>query len=105
MAMSASVLAADLLNLDPVATEAEAITTLADAYAVFAADAVAGLQTITAAGVALGKAAMITALAGVSVPNAGAGVLVAATQAFFDRMTHGVDRFPLLVRVRQCHAW
>lgn len=90
MVMSASVLATELLNLDPVDNEVDAITTLTDAYATFAADAVAGAQSLTAAGVALGKAAMITALTGVSVPNAGAAILVAATQAFWAAVAAGL---------------
>jgi hypothetical protein len=90
MVMAASVLATELLNLDPVPTEAQAIQTLADAYAVFAADAVAGAQPITPAGVAAGKAAMIAALPGMNSPGASAMVLATAVQAFWGAAALGL---------------
>ncbi len=90
MTMAAATLANELLNLDPVDTEAAAITTLADAYAVFAAQAQAGPQTITATGVNLGKAAMSAALIGVSSPGAGAAVLTTAIQAFWAAVAGGL---------------
>lgn len=90
MAMVSSTLANQLLNLNPVSTEAAAITTLANAYAAYAGAAVAGAQPLTAAGVALGKAAMTTALAGISVPGAGAAKLVAGIQAFWGAVAIGL---------------
>lgn len=88
--MSTSTLATELLNLDPVAVESDAITALTDAYGVFAAEAVAGAQTLTAAGVDLGKAAMSAALVGMSAPNAGAAILVTAAQAFWAAVAGGL---------------
>jgi hypothetical protein len=90
MAMSASALATQLLNLTPVATEATAIARLADAYAAFASSAIAGVAPITPAGVALGKAAMSSALVGVSAPGAGAAVLASAVQAFWVAVAGGL---------------
>jgi hypothetical protein len=90
MAMSASELADQLLGLAPVPTEAQAVVTLADAYGEFAAGASAGAATITPAGVALGKAAMQVALAGISSPGAGAAVLTAAIQAFWVAVASGL---------------
>lgn len=89
MVMSASVLAAQLANLDPVPTEAQAIITLTNAYGVFAADATAGVP-ITPAGVDLGKAAMQAALVGMSVPGAGAAIMVAGVQAFWGAVAAGL---------------
>lgn len=90
MAMSPSVLATQLLNLVPAATEAEAVVTIANAYSVFATDAQAGAVPITPAGVALGKAAMQAALVGMSVPGAGAIVLTSAVQAFWGAVAAGL---------------
>lgn len=90
MAMQQSTLADQLANLVPAATEAAAITRLADAYATFATDAVAGAISITAAGIALGKAAMLLALVGVSSPGAGATVLASAVQAFWTAVAGGL---------------
>lgn len=94
MAMSQSVLAAQLLHLVPVATEAEAILTLADAYAIFATDAetvsVDTVVPISAEGVALGKAAMRAALVGVGSSGAGSVVLTAAVQAFWAAVAAGL---------------
>lgn len=100
MAMSASALASQLLNLVPAATEAAAIAVLADAYGAFASDAVAGAAAITAAGIALGKAAMQAALVGVSSPGAGSAVLTAAVQAFWVAMAGGLaTSFPAATAV------
>lgn len=88
--MSRSTLADELLNLDPVPTEAEAVQTLADAYATFAAGATAGPSTITAAGVALGKAAMSAALVGMSASGSGASRLTAGVQAFWAAVAGGL---------------
>lgn len=90
MAMSSGVLASQLLGLVPAATEAEAVVTLASAYAVFAADAVAGAVPITAAGVLLGRTAMQAALFGMSAPGAGAAVIAAAIQAFWGAVALGL---------------
>ncbi len=90
MAMSSSVLATQLINLTPSATEAGAVATLANAYSVFASDATAGAAAITPAGIALGKATMQVALAGVSSPGAGAAVLTAAIQAFWGAVAGGL---------------
>jgi hypothetical protein len=90
MAMSADVLATQLLSLVPVETEAQAIVALTDAYGVFAADAVAGVAPITVAGVVLGQAAMRAALVGMSAPGAAPAVLVAATQAFWGAVAGGL---------------
>ncbi len=100
MAMSQSVLAAQLLNLVPSPTEAAAVITLANAYGVFAAGAVAGAVAITAPGVALGKAAMQAALVGMSAPSAGAVVLTAAVQAFWAAVAAGLSTsFPAATAV------
>lgn len=89
MAMSPATLAAQLLGDAPAATEADAVAALAGAYGVFAKDAAAGVP-ITDAGVSLGKAAMATALAGVSAPGAGASVLSSAVQAFWVAVAGGI---------------
>jgi len=100
MAMSASALAAQLLNLVPAATEVAAIATLVDAYGTFSSDAAAGAAAITAAGVALGKAAMQAVLVGVSAPGAGSAVLTAAVQAFWAAVAGGLaTSFPSAVAV------
>lgn len=100
MAMSASALASQLLNLVPAATEVAAIAVLADAYGTFASDAVAGAATITASGIALGKAAMQAALVGVSSPGAGSAVLTAAVQAFWAAVAGGLaTSFPAATAV------
>lgn len=88
--MSPGVLAAQLANLVPVASEAAAIVTMTNAYGTFAADAVAGPSPITAAGVALGKAAMQGVLVGMSAPGAGAAVLAVAVQAFWVAVASGL---------------
>jgi len=88
--MSQSVLATQLLNLVPSASELSAAVALANAYGVFATDAVAGAVPITIAGVALGKAAMLSALTGMSMPGAGAAVLTAAVQAFWTAVAGGL---------------
>lgn len=90
MVMVASTLANELLNLDPVDTEAQAAQTLADAYAVFAADAQAGVPQITPTGVSLGKAAMLAGLIGMNAPGAGAAVIAAAVQAFWVAVAGGL---------------
>lgn len=90
MVMSSSLLATQLLSLVPVATEAEAISVLADAYAVFAAGATAGAVPMAAPGVSLGKAAMLSALAGMSSPDAGASVLASAATAFWSAVAGGL---------------
>lgn len=88
--MSAVTLASQLLALAPASAEAVAIATLAGAYGRFAADATAGAAPITAAGVALGKAAMQGALVGVSSPGSGSAVLTAAVQAFWTAVAGGL---------------
>jgi hypothetical protein len=88
--MSAATLANELLNLDPVDNEPQAAQVLADAYAVFAADAQAGAQPITATGVTLGKAAMLAALSGMNASGAGAAVIAAAVQAFWVAVAGGL---------------
>lgn len=90
MPMTQAVLATQLQGMTPVSSEPAAIATLANAYAVFAADAVAGAAPITAAGIALGKAAMSTALVGMSSAGAGAGKLVTAVQAFWVAVAGGL---------------
>lgn len=92
MAMNAETLAQQLLNLStsPSKTEAEAVQKFADAYATFAADAEANAVKLTAAGVALGKAAMVTALAGLSQPGNGATVLTNAIVAFWAAVAVGL---------------
>lgn len=90
MVMAASTLANELLNLDPVDNEAQAAQTLTDAYGVFAADAMAGAQQLTVAGVNLGKAAMQPALTGMNAPGAGAAVIAAAVQAFWVAVAGGL---------------
>ncbi len=89
--MSQSVLASALATLQPTDTEATAVARLTDAYATFAADAIAGAIPITPAGVALGRAAMLPALTGISSPDAGATILVSATQAFWVAVVSGLS--------------
>lgn len=90
MTMSSGTLATELANLIPAASEAVAAATLAVAYATFAADAVAGVVSITAAGVGLGKAAMLSALVGMSTPGAGPAVITSAVQAFWVAVAAGL---------------
>ena len=91
MAMASNVLAVELLALVPVATEAEAVVTLSNAYAEFAADAVAGEVAITAAGVELGKVAMQAGLVGMNAPNAGVAKITSAVIAFWTAVAGGLS--------------
>lgn len=88
--MSQTKLQDELANLIPVATEAEAAINLTEAYAAFAADASAATEQITPTGVALGKAAMVPALAGMNAPGAGASVIQSALQAFWGAVALGL---------------
>jgi hypothetical protein len=88
--MSPTVLAEELANLVPAATEIEAVTTFADAYAIFAADAMAGAAPITPAGVLLGKTAMAPLLIGMSTPGQGAAKMTQGVQAFWVAVAGGL---------------
>jgi len=72
-----------LLALAPIDNESAAITTLTNAYGVYAQAAVAGGVPLTPAGVALGKAAFGPLLTGMSVNNAGLSKIPAALRAFW----------------------
>lgn len=89
MAMSAAVLATQFANVLPEADEADAIANFADAYAVYAAFATAA-SPILPAGVALGKAAMVLAMAGLSGSGAGAGKLKDGVVAFWGAVALGL---------------
>lgn len=91
MAMSQSTLATQLATLVPVANEAQAIVNLANAYAIFAADAESsGSGQILSTGVALGKAAMIAALPGVNSPSNGASIIANSVIAFWLAVATGL---------------
>jgi hypothetical protein len=95
MAMSKAKLQTKLSAVVPVATEAAAIENLAEAYAQHVKDDPVGtgaqaLTPILAGGVALGKAAMVTALAGMSVSGAAAGKIKAGLQAFWAAVAGGL---------------
>lgn len=87
--MSQATLATELLNLTPTATEAGAVAALTDAYGVYAAEATANGVPLSAAGVDLGKAAMATALVGMSDPDAGLTKIPAAVAAFWSAVATG----------------
>ncbi len=91
MAMSESTLATELENLAPTSTESEAAQTLTDAYGVYAAGAIAGGVPITSAGVDLGKAAMLPALAGMSADGAGITIIPSAVVAFWNGVAGGLS--------------
>lgn len=92
MAMLAATLAAGLLSLtvNPSDTELAARQKFADAYGSFASTANAGGAVITPVGVAAGKAAMVSALAGLSTPGSGATVLTNAVLAFWSAVAAGL---------------
>lgn len=90
MAMDEATLATELEKLTPVDNEAAAVSALADAYATFAADAVAGTVALSSAGVALGKTAMSAALVGMSVAGAGLVKIPAAVVAFWAAVATGL---------------
>ena len=84
--MSLDILKTELANVGPSATEAEAVTALADAYAVYAADAVVALPTpvpLTAVGLASGKSAMSLALVGMNEDGAAIGKITSALIQFW----------------------
>lgn len=83
MALSNVTLHTELLNMVPVATEAESASALTDAYAVYAAGATANGVPLTSAGIVLGQAAMLSALSGMSSPNQGANRLRSGFNAFW----------------------
>lgn len=81
MVMVQATLATQLQNMTPTGTESVAITNLVDAYGTFASTAAAGAALIPAANVTAAKAAMTTALSGLSsaVAAGAAGNLIASS--------------------------
>jgi hypothetical protein len=90
MALIQTTLADELRSLAPTALEADAITTLTDAYANYAADATANSVALSPAGVLLGKAAMASALVGMSAAGAGIAAIPAAIKAFWVAVAGGL---------------
>lgn len=100
MAMSQTTLANAFVNLVPAATELAAVNAFATAYATFAGEATAGAVNITPAGVALGRAAMASALVGLSMPNAGIAIIQNAVVAFWSAVALGLaTSFPAAIVV------
>lgn len=89
MALNASTLATQLQNLAPSSSEAAAITALVNAYGTYAAGAAAATP-ILAAGINLGKAAMLTALVGMSASGAGLTKIPLAIAAFWAAVAGGL---------------
>lgn len=83
MPMLAATLATELEKMTPTDVEADAAIALADAYTIFALDAVGAGVPILPAGPNGAKAAMATGLAGMSAPGAGAGIIAAAVIQFW----------------------
>lgn len=88
MSMSSSVLASELLAVQPEALEPDAIENLAEAFANYCKDA-AALTPILAPAIATAKTAFIGAASGLSNSGAGAGKIVAAIQAFWTSIAAG----------------
>lgn len=87
--MTATALSSAFQAMVPVATEAEAATNLAGAYATYAEDAQT-LTPILAPGVELGRVAMAAALTGMSTPGAAAAVIAGGIQAFWVAVAGGL---------------
>jgi len=83
MVMSSATLASELQNLTPRIDEPGAAEALAEAYRVFALDAVGNGVPILPAGPDAGKLAMIPVLAGMSQPGAGALKIEQGVRAFW----------------------
>jgi hypothetical protein len=84
--MSLSKLQGELEKVGPAATEAAGAVALANAYAVYAADAVVALPTpvpLSSLGLAAGKSAMSSALIGMNASGAAVGVITSALVAFW----------------------
>lgn len=81
--MVQSDLETELLNMIPTTSEPAAITALTDAYGIFAAGAESNTVPLSAAGVTAGKAAMSSALVGMSLPGVGLIVIPLAVIAFW----------------------
>jgi len=90
MAMDENTLATELKKLEPAATEAAAATTLADAYATYAADAESNGVPLSAVGLAAGKAAFAAALTGMSAPGAAIVSIPTACVAFWAAVALGL---------------
>ena len=73
----------------PTNTEAAAIQAWADGYAIYAANAQA-LTTITPAGVALGKAGMISGMAGLTNPGNAATAIATGLRGFWSAVAGGL---------------
>jgi hypothetical protein len=89
MALVQNTLATQLQNLAPASVEATAITNLVNAYATYAAGA-AALTPILSTGIDLGKAAMQSALVGMSATGAGLVSIPAAIVAFWAAVAAGL---------------
>lgn len=89
MAMAQATLAAELQNLTPVITEAEAIANWVDAYGAFAAEAEAATP-ILEDGIDLGKDAMATAMVGMSADGQASTKIEAGIQAFWGAVATGL---------------
>jgi hypothetical protein len=83
MMMDQSNLSTLLQGQVPTDSESVAAQNLAEAYATYAIDAEANLIQILAPGVAAGKAAMLLALVGLSVPDQSATIIQAAVAVFW----------------------
>lgn len=83
MALNQSTLATELQGLVPTDNEGDAITALTDAFATYAAGATANGVPILSAAVNTGKAAMASALVGMSVDGAGVTKIPNSVAAFW----------------------
>ena len=83
MVMNPNTLASELENLVPTVIESVAAQRLADAYEVFALDAIGNGVPILPSGPAAGKSAMIPALTGMSAPGAAASIIGNAVVSFW----------------------
>ena len=89
--MVEATLAAAILAQSPTLVEQDAIDALVTTYSTYAADAESNSVSITAAGLALGEAAMAAALVGMSAPNAGLTSIPAALSAFWVAVAGGLS--------------
>jgi len=78
-------------NMRSVGTEAEGIANFAAAYGTYATAAVAGTVPITTVAISAGKAAMQTAMVGISAPGGGVASIVAGAVAFCGAVASGAS--------------
>ena len=91
MALSEAVLAQELLSLGPATTEAEAITSLSDAYSAYAEDAESNALPLLPTGLALGVTALQDALAGMNTPGQAAAFIANGIIAFWVAVAGGLS--------------